>query len=309
MIDYDSHKWRINLLDIKGSMLREIIARVMVCVLWSAGVVACHRYAYHVGIPSTVHGLIGVALGMLLVFRTNASYDRFWEGRKLWGGIVNETRNLARSGWVFLHEDEPGLYRRLSRWTAAWPFAVMNQLRGRRGLGPLADELPDDEVQSVLSAQHPPLAITLRLSEVFLEARRRDRYSDFVQLSLDQNVQQLVDYMGACERIRNTPLPFAYVVHLRRALVIYCFSLPFALVESFGWYAVLAVFLVAYIFFGVEEIGVQIEDPFGIDDNDLPLDAICENIRRNIVGLGEQNPVAALSLEPPPRAGAPNARR
>jgi putative membrane protein len=202
------------------------------------------------------------------------------------------------------------MYRKLVRWTAAWPFAVMNQLRGRRGLGPLADELPDDEVQAVLSAQHPPLAITVRISALLLEARRRGHLSDFVQMTLDQNVQQLVDYMGACERIRNTPLPFAYVVHLRRALVIYCFSLPFALVDTFAWFTVLAVFLVTYIFFGVEEIGVQIEDPFGVDDNDLPLDTLCENIRKNVLGVGDANAPPSTSLEPPPRRlpPEPNAR-
>ena len=92
-------------------------------------------------------------------------------------------------------------------------------------------------------------------------------------------------YLGGCERIRKTPLPFAYVVHLRRALVIYCFTLPFALVETFGWVTVLDTLLVAYVFFGIEEIGVEIEGPFGFDDNDLPLEAICETIQHNVYEL------------------------
>jgi putative membrane protein len=102
---------------------------------------------------------------------------------------------------------------------------------------------------------------------------------------LDQNVQLLIDYLGGCERIHKTPLPFAYVVHLRRALILYCFTLPFALVESFGWGTILDTLLVAYVFFGIEEIGVEIENPFGQDDNDLPLERICATIEQNLQAL------------------------
>jgi putative membrane protein len=101
-------------------------------------------------------------------------------------------------------------------------------------------------------------------------------------LSLDQNVQLLIDYMGGCERIHKTPLPFAYVVHLRRALIAYCFTLPFALLDQFEWGTIAAVLLIAYTLFGIEEIGVQIEDPFGSDDNDLPLKDICSTIEANL---------------------------
>src|SRR4051812_19377363 len=106
MIVYDSHDWRSHLLDIKGSMVREIIGRVLTCVGWSAVVVACDKYAsIQIAIPSTVHSLVGVALGLLLVFRTNASYDRFWEGRRMWGSIINEARNLGRGACVRLAGD------------------------------------------------------------------------------------------------------------------------------------------------------------------------------------------------------------
>jgi putative membrane protein len=104
---------------------------------------------------------------------------------------------------------------------------------------------------------------------------------------LDNNIQSLIDAVGGCERIRKTPLPFAYVVHLRRTLVIYCFTLPFALVESFGWWAVFDVALVAYMFFGIEEIGVEIEGPFGHDENDLPLKDICDTIHKNVYAMAD----------------------
>ena len=99
-------------------------------------------------------------------------------------------------------------------------------------------------------------------------------------------MEQLTDYLGACERIQKTPLPFAYVVHLRRALLLYCFLLPLVLMEPFGWWTVPATFLLAYVFFGIEEIGVEIDGPFGQDENDLPLERFCEVVERDLRGLG-----------------------
>ncbi len=281
MIDYDPHDWRSHLLDIKGSMLRDIFARVFSCVLWSAVVVSIHKFYFPLAIYQDGHVLIGVALGLLLVFRTNASYDRFWEARKQWGAIVNETRNLARAASVLLAAD-PELLTKLLRWTIAFPYAVMHQLREDRGLGPIAASLPPNEVRSVLAANHVPLAVTTRMSEQLAEARRRGLISDYVQMTLDQNVQQLVDYFGACERIHRTPLPFAYVVHLRRAVIIYCFTLPFTLLEHFGWATIFVTLFLSYTLYGIEEIGVEIEDPFGQDDNDLPLERICGTIQANL---------------------------
>jgi putative membrane protein len=219
-----------------------------------------------------------------LVFRTNSSYDRYWEGRKLWGAIVNESRNLGRAATVLLAAD-PKLVERLLRWAAAFPFATMHHLREARGLGPPAALLPPDEVRAALASEHPPLAVARHMSQQLAEARRRGLISDYLLVMLDQNVQLLIDYMGGCERIRKTPLPFAYVVHLRRALIVYCLTLPFALVEPFGWEAVFATLLIVYTLLGIEEIGVEIEGPFGDDANDLPLEQICATIDSNLQAL------------------------
>ncbi|MFB1482324.1 bestrophin family protein [Corallococcus sp. RDP092CA] len=284
MVEYDPHRWWSYFHYLRGSMVKEIVGRVLLCVLWAAVVVGFHRHVRDVGTPPTVHTLAGISLSLLLVFRTNASYDRFWEGRKLWGGIVNETRNLARAAEVFLGRTP--LYAALVHWTAAFPFATAAWLRGQqRHLGAHTDALPAGEVADVLKAQHVPLAVARRMTAVLDAGRRRGLYPEYVQMQLDQNVQQLIDYLGGCERIHRTPMPFAYMVHLRRALILYCFTLPFALVDTFGWVTVLATFVVAYVFFGIEEIGVEIEDPFGTDDNDLPLDAICQNVQNNLLAL------------------------
>jgi putative membrane protein len=284
MIQYDPHKWLDHFFDIRGSLVREIGGRVALCVAWSAGVVAVHKYVQPVGMPSLLHTLMGLAMGMLLVFRTSSSYDRFWEGRKLWGGIVNETRNLIRGAAVHL-KDDPALLARLTRWTAAFPWAAMHSLRGTDGLGPQAHELAADEAKDAIDAQHTAMAVAGVMTGCLREARDKGLVSDIVMAALDQNIQQLVDYLGGCERIRKTPMPFAYAVHLRRALVLYCFTLPFAMVETFGWTTVVDVLVLAYTFFGIEEIGVEIEGPFGHDDNDLPLEDICETIHKNLYAM------------------------
>lgn len=291
MITYDPHHWQAHLLDIKGSMVRQIFSRVFLCVIWSAAVV--YLYEFHckgheqwkrIAIAPLGHTLIGFALGLLLVFRTNASYDRFWEGRKMWGAIINETRNMGRAAGAYLGA-APDLVRVILGWTIGFSYATMHHLRDDKGLGPAADWLPARAVQATLEADHVPLATARRMSEQLAQARERGVISDYVQMALDQNIQLLMDYMGACERIHRTLLPFVYVVHLRRALILYCYTLPFALLDVFGWGTIAATMVIAYIMLGIEEIGVEIEDPFGVDDNDLPLEHFCATIERNLLGI------------------------
>jgi ion channel-forming bestrophin family protein len=284
MVDYNPHRWWHHFFDLRGSMAREIIGRVSACVVWSALVTAINLYVRPVAVPNSLHGLAGLALSLLLVFRTNSSYDRFWEGRKLWGGIVNESRNLVRAAGVFLRE-APDLRRELGHWAATFPYAAAGGLRGEVNLGPLEGSLPRAKIERVKAARHVALAVSSEMSGLLDEGRRRGLYQEYVQMQLDQNVQLLIDYLGGCERIHKTPLPFAYIVHLRRALILYCFTLPFALVDQFKGLTIVATAIVTYVFFGIEEIGVEIEDPFGYDANDLPLEAICDTIRANVIAL------------------------
>ena len=286
MIYYDPHRWLDHFFDVRGSLIREISARVSVCTLFAVGVVAFHYWVAPIGTSVVLHSIVGVALGLLLVFRTNASYDRYWEGRKLWGGIVNETRNLIRGARVHLGSDRE-LLLRLTAWTAMFPWAVIRALRGDDTLGPAASFLSEEERQAAIRAQHPGLHVAQKMTECLREALTKGHITGYIFAALDQNIQLLVDYLGGCERIRKTPLPFAYVVHLRRALVIYCFTLPFSLVDMYGWFAVLDTAVVAYIFFGIEEIGVEIEGPFGSDENDLPMEDISESIRKNLFAVAE----------------------
>lgn len=284
MIDYDPHRWLSHLFDIRGSMVREILGRVLTCVAWSVAVVAFAKYVTDVVvITTTIHGLVGVALGLLLVFRTNVSYERYWEGRRMWGNIINASRDLGRGASVHLAGD-PARRDAVVLWTIAFAHAAMVGLRGGSGLGPAGDELPEGRVRGVLEARHVPMAVAARIGEELASARDEGLISDVILAHLDLSVRQLTDSLGSCERIKKTPMPFAYVVHLRRALILYCFTLPFGLVKDFGWGTVLDTLLISYVFFGVEEIGVEIENPFGHDDNDLPLERLCGTIELDLRG-------------------------
>jgi Predicted membrane protein len=293
MVEYNAHKFVRHIFVLHGSVAPKIIWRVLFFAGWSATVLVFHRFVRPVEVPSTVHTLVGVALGLLLVFRTNASYERFWEGRKLWGGIVNESRNLARITSAFLRE-RPSLIESIILWAAAFPYASMHSLRGTASLGPLAARLPEADVAETLAATHVPLSVARRISGSLAEARAAGHLTDYVAVAIDSNVQQLVDYLGACERIQKTPLPFAYVVHLRRALVLYCLTLPFVLVGPFSWSTIIYTMMISYILFGIEEIGVEIENPFGTDYNDLPLEEICATIERDLLAVVEVHHGPAL---------------
>lgn len=300
MIEYNPHDWRSHLLDIRGSLVREIFGRVSACVLWSAAVVALMRWLDYrsngqidhdleiLQVPITAHTLLGAALSFLLVLRTNSSYDRFWEGRKLWGSIVNESRNLARLACVHLASDIP-LRNQVVQWTIAFAYSCMHRLRHTPGLDEMQARLGDQAIVAA-AAEHVPLELARRISTLLRQAQQRGLIGEYVMMQIDQNVQLLIDYLGGCERIHRTPLPFAYMVHLRRAIIVYTFTLPFALYKDFGWLTIAVTFLVAYFFYGTEEIGVTIEDPFEKEDNDLPLEQICVTIDRNLSALIGETP-------------------
>lgn len=280
MIEYDPHHWRSHFFDVRGSLVREIAYRVGICALTAIAVSVAFHYHEHVAIPDKPHALVGPALALLLVFRTNTANDRYWEGRRIWGGIVNTSRNLRRKADA-LFTQEPAIAARLSEWTIAWFWAARTHLVDEKSLGPQPLLSAEDQARA-LAAPHIPAFIASELSNIIVDARRRNMISDIQQQMLDADVQALIDHVGACERIASTPLPYAYAVHLRRALLIYCVTLPFALVSAFGEWTVVPSLIVSYILIGIEEIGTEIEGPFGRKHNDLPLDRICQRLEANL---------------------------
>jgi putative membrane protein len=282
MINYDPHRWRDTIFAVRGSVLQRVAPRVLLVSAWAALVAWFTNAIASVEIPTTAHALVGVALGLLLVFRTNASYDRFWEGRRQWGSLINASRNLAR-GAAALVRDDPLRSGAIRNWTTAFAHALMQRLRNGGGLGQAAEQVPAQEAKAAADSGNAPLACAARISLAIADARRGGALTDYEQMLMDSQVAALVDVGGACDRIHKTPLPFAYVIHLRTALILYCGSLPFALVRDFSSVGeVVVTTLVSFVLLGIEEIGVEIEDPFGTDANDLPLEGFCRTIEHDM---------------------------
>jgi putative membrane protein len=161
----------------------------------------------------------------------------------------------------------------------------MHALRGERSLGRAAVHLPPEQVEAVFAEKNIPMAVATRIGRLIANKRTGGNYPERVIITIDSVLRALMDSHGACERIRDTPLPFAYVVHLRRAVGLFLLTLPCALVEQFGWETVGYMALISYVLLGIDEIGVEIENPFGSDPNDLPLEKICAGIESDLTSV------------------------
>jgi putative membrane protein len=229
--------------------------------------------------------LAGGALGLLLILRTNAGYDRWWEGRKLWGAIVNQSRNLAISTLEYAHAD--GAWReRFLRWTAAFAHAARHSLRGETDIDDVASLVGEDDARRLRESAHMPSAVAAELAAMLNDAVDEGRLSPVAFLQCDRERALLVDHVGGCERILKTPLPAVYVIKLRRFVAIYLLVLPFALMEKVGWSTPFLTMLVAYPVLGLDQIGAELENPFSTRNlSHLPLEAICDTIEKNVLGL------------------------
>jgi ion channel-forming bestrophin family protein len=239
-------------------------------------------------LTSMVHSILGLALGLLLVFRTNTAYDKWWEGRKLLGSLVNNSRNLAiKSSVYFSSSQDKDTFRRL---LSAFPIALRNHLRDEDKMLDLG-VLPELYQHQLKSKQHIPNELIKEMYRLISQKNTQYSLSDFKFLSIDNHLRELTDITGACERIKNTPLPKAYTVHLRQFLNLYLFTLPLPLVHELAYWSVPTILVIFYALAGVKNIGEEIEEPFGKDKNDLPLDAICQRITLNIEEIFEGNEI------------------
>jgi putative membrane protein len=301
MIDYDNKNWLALLVTLQGSVARSIAPRIAAFTVLNAFVVGLHQTGLiHLkDIPSTPWAVVGVALGLLLVFRTNTAYDRFWEGRKLWGEITNQSRYLGMGILAYLarHPDSAVVQQRLINLLTAFPVLTKHRLRQTQGWEEVKRLLSPQDQESIANAQHPPLATLSRITAILGQSAAQGLLTEQRLIMLNAGLVELTRCLGGCERIRNTPLPIAYVLHLKRFLSLFCLTISLPFVAVMGWWSVLATALVSYGFIGIEEIGVEIEDPFGDDPNDLPLDKICTTIEQNLTELNRLAEVTGSSSE------------
>jgi putative membrane protein len=278
--------WRY-VIAIQGAVTPLIMPRVLVFGATAALVTALRRFLAGYTLEVGPVELVGGALVVLEVVRTNAGYERWWEGRKLWGGIVNQSRNLAISALAYAPRADPAWRERFAQWVAAFPHAARGSLRGERELPELKRLRGDDaQGEQVSRSVHLPSAIARQLATLLHSAVEQGLMTPFAFLQCDRQRALLIDHIGACERILKTPLPLVYVIILRRFVALYLFVLPLALIDRVGWAAPLLTMLAAYPLLGLDYIAVELEKPFSKHSlNHLPLDEICETIERNVLGL------------------------
>ncbi len=230
---------------------------------------------------NTVHSLLGIVLGLFLVFRTNSAYDRWWEGRKLWGGMVNSTRNFALKLNAYLPKEDHETRSWFASMIPNFVFAMKEHLRK----GVQFDELEqsDDQlIPNLKKVKHKPNRISSLMYERTQLLYKNGVIDGFQFQNLDKEQKDFLDLLGGCERIKNTPIPYSYTMYIKKFIFVYILTLPFGFVILFQYFAIPAVVLIAYILLSVELIAEEIEDPFGLDSNDLPTDEISAKIRENV---------------------------
>ncbi len=225
-----------------------------------------------------VYSLVGFVISLLLVFRTNTAYDRWWEGRKKWGEMVNDTRNLSSKLAVLVEaEEDRGFFKRM---IPNFVYAAKEHLR--KGVDISQMDFNDVEIKCFNSKQHIPLSISNSIYARLIHLRNKGVLSQEDLFLLDKNLNALMDSLGACERIKNTPIPYSYSIFIKKFIFVYVTTLPLAFVTIFGYYSALIATFVFYILVSMEVLAEEIEDPFGTDDNDLPTDQLCERIKANV---------------------------
>ena len=275
----------------RGSIVPEIIGHVLAMAIVAALVVAAHLKwpAYVPSFSGAPFALVGIALSIFLGFRNNACYDRWWEARRQWGEMIAVARNLARQTLVFEGTPEAPARATLLRMQIAFARSLARSLRRSAGdFSGVAAFLPPDDVADVEKSRSRPDAILRLMGRDLAALRARGAISDILFQTLDSSIGRLALVQAACERIHNTPVPFAYTLLLHRTAYIFCLLMPFGFADTLGWGTPFAAALTAYAFFGLDALSVHLEEPFEDNPNGLALAAMSETIEINMrEALGE----------------------
>ncbi len=290
---------------LRGSVLHQIWAVLLVNFLLATLVTVSHGslFTHKITLTAIPFTLIGLALAIFLGFRNNAAYDRYCEGRKLWGEIVLESRNFARQCLTLIKHDEPlkpdagleDVRKRMIFRTIAFTHALRHLLRNTDAHAELKPLLVEHEWQ--FKAANIPDYLMHRMGDDLRVCLNEKRIDACLAASIDATMSSMTAAAAACERIKSTPIPFSYTLMLHRTAYMYCFLLPFGLVDTIGFMTPFVVGIVAYTFFGLDALGDEIEEPFGNSPNDLALDAICRSLEINMRdAVGDQHQL--LPLQP-----------
>ncbi len=283
--------WEL-LLPLRGSVVQLIWPQVAVATLFAVAV----KFFYHLGlvhlasITMEPFAVFGIALSLFLGFRNNAAYDRWWEARQHWGQLISDVRSLGRSTETLLGTDHPERKALLND-VLAFSHLLRARLRKIDATADAARFIGAEAAEQAVSTINPPDFMLRRMGRRIGALNREGTLDITGVLMLDRLLTSIASVQAANERIANTPLPFAYSLLVHRTAYLYCFLVPFGLAATAGWFAPLFVAVIAYVFFGLDAVSEELENPFGCENNDLPLNALC---RVNEISVAE-----ALNEIPP----------
>ncbi len=285
---YNPRKWFDILFQIhKSDTLRKLFP--LICIISAyAGIAAWIEFHFlrnttnpYLKNLNQMHTLLGFALSLLLVFRTNTAYDRWWEGRKLWGALVNNSRNLAIKLQSMLQPTDTHNRDFFKRYIPLYATVLKKHLQSDVTAFSL-DETDHPELKELDRGRHVPNQVARLLLDRIMSLHKQGHISGEQLLFINQELMSFTDICGACERIKNTPIPYSYSAFIKKFIFIYVMTLPFGYVFSLGYFIIPVVAIVFYVLASLELIAEEIEDPFGNDSNDLPMDKMAANISKHV---------------------------
>lgn len=229
---------------------------------------------------SLLHSLLGFVLSLLLVFRTNTAYDRWWEGRKLWGKLVNDSRNLSiKLSNLLPRETHQKERNQLEKYLKFYPHFLAKHLSKESTRLALDEDYADLETSL---KHHSPSELVYLINRRIIKLKEESLLTDFDILYLDKELSGYLEVCGGCERIKNTPIPYSYSSFIKKFIVFYVLALPIGYVINIGYFIIPLTVFIYYVLMSLEIIAEEIEDPFNNEENDIPMESIAQNIERNI---------------------------
>lgn len=284
MISYNPKDWITFIFRFhKADTFRQLIPMMFFIGAYSAGIAYLEIEYWdlpedsHVKNISIMHGMLGFVISLLLVFRTNTAYDRWWEGRKIWGSLVNNSRNLTiKLSAILTEESDRAFFRKL---IPSYASILNKHLKDEETSKQLFEDI------TIEHHKHRPNQVAKILFHKINDLYNTRKITGDQLIILNHEIQSLTDICGACERIKNTPIPYSYSAFIKKFIFFYVMTLPFGYVFNLGYYVIPVVVFIFYVLASLELIAEEIEDPFGNDDNDLPTKKIAENIKRHVEEL------------------------
>ncbi|KQB42074.1 putative membrane protein [Flavobacterium daejeonense] len=282
MISYNPKDWLTFIFRFhKADTFRQLFPLIILIGIYSTAVAYLELEYWdlpddsHVKNISMMHGMLGFVISLLLVFRTNTAYDRWWEGRKMWGALVNNSRNLAiKLNAIIEDEKDRAFFRKI---IPVYASILNKHLKDEETAKQLAEDIILHDHHS-----HRPNQVAKMLFMKVNELYKSQKITGDQLIILNSEIQSLTDICGACERIKNTPIPYSYSAFLKKFIFFYVMTLPFGYVFNLGYFVIPVVIFIFYVLASLELIAEEIEEPFGHDDNDLPTTKIAENIKKHI---------------------------